>query len=283
MKRRTSWRWIAISVVVASLVVLLLPGPAMACAPTYHRVQPGETLSSIAARYGVSVWRIAQANGIANANYIYVGQLLRIPVCYPSAPGPRRVHVVRPGETLAMIAARYGVNLWRLARVNGIWNINRIYVGQRLIIPGYYAPAPSPWPPYPYPPAPSPAPPSPSCSTTPTLGFGRVWNSYPGVRAALGCPKASEFSVDATQQRFQHAVIIWRADENRFWALWNNHTWGEYAASEWYNVAWRLGWAVDAGTLTKVSVQDFDGGHMLWTSSLGIYVLYNGGAWQHFD
>ena len=44
-----------------------------------HVVQRGENLSRIAARYGTSVWAIMQANGLGNANYIWVGQRLRIP------------------------------------------------------------------------------------------------------------------------------------------------------------------------------------------------------------
>ncbi len=46
---------------------------------SYHVVQPGETLSGIAMRYGTTPWAIAAANGIANANYVRAGQTLRIP------------------------------------------------------------------------------------------------------------------------------------------------------------------------------------------------------------
>ncbi len=53
----------------------------------------------------------------------------------PSAPAGPRVHVVRRGETLSAIAQRYGVNVFTLAAANGIVNINRIYAGQRLVIP----------------------------------------------------------------------------------------------------------------------------------------------------
>jgi LysM repeat protein len=42
-------------------------------------VAPGETLTSIAARYGVSVHALAAANGITDLNTIYVGQRLVIP------------------------------------------------------------------------------------------------------------------------------------------------------------------------------------------------------------
>jgi LysM repeat protein len=45
-------------------------------------------------------------------------------------------YVVRPGDTLNAIAARYGVSASALARANGIANPNRIYIGQQLTIPG---------------------------------------------------------------------------------------------------------------------------------------------------
>jgi LysM repeat protein len=45
----------------------------------YHVVQPGETLWSIAMKYGTTPWKIAAANGIANINWIYAGRTLRIP------------------------------------------------------------------------------------------------------------------------------------------------------------------------------------------------------------
>jgi LysM repeat protein len=66
-----------------------------------------------------------------------------------SAYGPTNYYVVRPGDTLDWIAQRYGVSSWSLARANGIWNPNYIYVGQTLVIPGGYfppAPNPCPWP-----------------------------------------------------------------------------------------------------------------------------------------
>lgn len=44
----------------------------------YYTVRAGDTLSSIAARYGVGMHYLASLNGIANPNYIYVGQVLRV-------------------------------------------------------------------------------------------------------------------------------------------------------------------------------------------------------------
>lgn len=46
--------------------------------PTYHVVRYGDNLTRIAARYGTTVWAIAQANGIWNPNLIYLGQTLYI-------------------------------------------------------------------------------------------------------------------------------------------------------------------------------------------------------------
>ncbi len=53
-------------------------------------------------------------------------------------------YVVSPGDTLGTIAARHGVSASELARANGISNPNRIYVGQKLVIPGASDSATSP-------------------------------------------------------------------------------------------------------------------------------------------
>ncbi|MBX7234758.1 MAG: L,D-transpeptidase family protein [Caldilineales bacterium] len=66
-----------------------------------------------------------------------------------AAPVPQGggVHIVRRGETLSGIARRFGVSVQALAAANGIGNINRIRLGQRLVIPGRgAAPAPAPAP-----------------------------------------------------------------------------------------------------------------------------------------
>ncbi len=77
-------------ILLIALFLTALPSAAMA-APVASRgyngydcgdcyiVQPGDTLSKIAQRFGVSVWGVAEANGITNLNKIYVGQKLRIP------------------------------------------------------------------------------------------------------------------------------------------------------------------------------------------------------------
>jgi LysM repeat protein len=104
-----------------------------------HVVQRGETLYSIARRYGTTTSALIAANGLRNPNFIYAGQRLTIPGGGSSrgggsAPSTTAVHVVQRGETLHSIARRYGTTAAALAAANGLRNPNLIYVGQRLRI-----------------------------------------------------------------------------------------------------------------------------------------------------
>jgi len=95
-----------------------------------HVVKRGESLASIAGRYGCSLERLMRLNGIDDANRIREGQELRV-----GAPRTERiVHRVRPGENLSLIAERYGVSLKQLMRDNGLKSPNRIRVGQELVV-----------------------------------------------------------------------------------------------------------------------------------------------------
>ena len=143
---------VLVGVVVASLLVStsVAAAPAVAAptagyAPGYHMVRPGQTLSSIGRMYGVSAWAIASANHLRNPNHIYAGQWLQIPRGGPGGPGHPgwpgghpgygRFHVVRHGETMLGIGRLYHMNPWVIASANGIYNLNCIYAGQRLVIP----------------------------------------------------------------------------------------------------------------------------------------------------
>ncbi len=66
-------------VVVVLLASFLVVGGVPVLADSVYVVQRGDTLYSIARRYGVSMWEIARVNGIADVNRIRVGQVLRIP------------------------------------------------------------------------------------------------------------------------------------------------------------------------------------------------------------
>ncbi|QPC81942.1 LysM peptidoglycan-binding domain-containing protein [Phototrophicus methaneseepsis] len=124
---------------------LLIPSswntPAPAPSATQYVVKAGDTLKKIADWYGTTWQALASYNGIANANWIYAGMVIYIPSggYVPPAPQPQptpsNVYYVRYGDTMLRIANYFGVNVWRLAEANGIYNLNRIYAGQRLVIP----------------------------------------------------------------------------------------------------------------------------------------------------
>jgi lipoprotein-anchoring transpeptidase ErfK/SrfK len=127
------------------ILTLTVTAPAFARGSTIHVVQRGENLFRIGLRYGVTVDALVAANGLPNANHVWVGQRLIIPTGSSPSPPSSGVHIVRPGENLYRIALRYGVSYHALATANGIVNPNHIYVGQRLRIPeGGSSPSPSP-------------------------------------------------------------------------------------------------------------------------------------------
>ncbi len=102
-----------------------------------YTVRWGDTLASIATRFGTTVQAITELNNLTNPNQLYVGQKLRIPGTPPAtAPtGETVTHVVQRGETLHTIAAQYGLTWQTVAAANNIVNPNLLYVGQKLIIP----------------------------------------------------------------------------------------------------------------------------------------------------
>lgn len=108
-------------------VVLLATSPVHAAS---HRVRSGENLSAIAKRYGVSVRALVRVNKLSDPNLIVAGTRLRLPG--RAGGGRASIHVVRSGETLSGIAARYGMTVRGIARRNRITNPSFIVTGQRL-------------------------------------------------------------------------------------------------------------------------------------------------------
>jgi LysM repeat protein len=122
---------------------LLIPGgsPMPPGPGSTYVVQWGDTLYSIARRFGTTVEALVLANGLPNAWQIFAGQELLIPGPgagpVPPHPVPTAAvtHVVRPGETLSSIAYHYATTVNAIAQANNLYNPSYIYVGQRLIIP----------------------------------------------------------------------------------------------------------------------------------------------------
>lgn len=99
----------------------------------YYVVQSGDTLSSIASKYGTTYQHLAQINGINDPNRIYIGQKIKVSGSVQQTP-QHEYYTVQSGDTLSGIASRYGTSYQHLAGINGISDPNRIYVGQRLLI-----------------------------------------------------------------------------------------------------------------------------------------------------
>jgi murein DD-endopeptidase MepM/ murein hydrolase activator NlpD len=55
--------------------------------------------------------------------------------CATSSSSHERVHVVKKGENLYRISKRYGVSVASVKRLNGIWDVTELQIGQRLRIP----------------------------------------------------------------------------------------------------------------------------------------------------
>ena len=133
---------------VAGVAALLL-----SAAPTFafedHVVQPGETLFILAARYGFPVDTLVDLNGLASADDIKIGQVIRIPGkdatpgAATVAPGSGQTHKVQPGEALSSIADKYGVPLAQWVSLNGLSSPDAIFAGQLLQVPGGGASAPA--------------------------------------------------------------------------------------------------------------------------------------------
>ncbi len=106
-----------------------------------YQVQEGDTVSSIAARYGISAdYVIANNAEILNSDLLTLGQSIIIPA------GDGILHEVRYGETLSDIAARYDVDVEAITAFasNGIASPDDITETQLVYVPGGTLPAPAP-------------------------------------------------------------------------------------------------------------------------------------------
>ncbi|MDO4282327.1 MAG: LysM peptidoglycan-binding domain-containing protein [Clostridia bacterium] len=96
---------------------------------TEYQVVAGDTLSSIANRFNITVNELVALNNISNPDLIYVGQILKLK---SSVNNTVNSYVVQAGDTLSAIASRYNTSVDYLAQINNISNKDLIYVGQVL-------------------------------------------------------------------------------------------------------------------------------------------------------
>ena len=111
----------------------IAPTPASTPTPkkvSTYEVAPGDTLSTLAARFGISTETILWANGLGSRATLQPGQELTIP------PVSGVLHKVQRGDTLYDIALAYSVPLEKIAEANALEDPDRLTVDQLLVIPG---------------------------------------------------------------------------------------------------------------------------------------------------
>lgn len=129
------------------------PAPAPAPEITKHVVVEGDTVSGIAAAYGLDVASVLSANGLAASSLIFPGEAIVLPLpaapaapeqpaeqapppapAPPASPADGRSHVVVAGDTLSGIAAAHGVTVAELDAANGLGGSTLIVPGQVLVL-----------------------------------------------------------------------------------------------------------------------------------------------------
>lgn len=152
-------------VVAPAAVVEPAPAPvAPAAFDNIYVVKNGDALSKIAVAHGVKAKEIMELNNIKDANKILINQRLLLPAHAkaslnpPAADAPKKAapaatsakstkkapaplagaseYVVKPGDALSKIAVAHGVKTQDLMDANNIKDKNKIFIGQKLVIPG---------------------------------------------------------------------------------------------------------------------------------------------------
>lgn len=148
------------SLIFPGQVLKLSAGAAVAPAPASqeggrYTIVRGDTVSRIAARFGVDVASVLSANGLSWSSIIYPGQTIAIPAATAPAielvsavtptpdtapaPAPAPVttssYTIKSGDTISAIAARHGVSTQAVLDANGLTASSIIYPGRTLVIP----------------------------------------------------------------------------------------------------------------------------------------------------
>lgn len=128
---------------VARVAVSVAPVAAEVAAPNTYRVAPGDTISDIAGRYGLSTASVLAMNGLSWSSLIFPGQQLKLSngtEAVVEQPPVERAdsgrYTIVAGDTISAIADRFGISTLSVLTANGLGWSSIIYPGQSLAIPG---------------------------------------------------------------------------------------------------------------------------------------------------
>lgn len=151
--------------VLGALATTMAPGPALAdatpstqpierfngatgvvplqTAPTSYTVQAGDTIATIAERFGLRTVDVLTWNGLSWRSVIYPGQTIALQASAPTAaaaPAPAaaaaQTHTVVAGDTVFAIAKKYGTTVDAVLNANGLTRASVIFPGQQLAVSG---------------------------------------------------------------------------------------------------------------------------------------------------
>ena len=115
--------------------------PTVTVSGNYYTIQSGDSWWSIANRFGMDMYQLAQLNGMSINNVIHPGQKIKVNGTIKNGANPVKnnntsSYVVKPGDSWWSIATRHGMSMYTLAARNGKTIYTVIHPGDRLTISG---------------------------------------------------------------------------------------------------------------------------------------------------
>lgn len=115
--------------------------PTVTVSGSYYTIQPGDSWWSIANRFGMDMYQLAQLNGMSINTVIHPGQKIRVKGTIKNGAKPVKntntsFYVVKPGDSWWNIAAKHGLSMYTLAARNGKTIYTVIHPGDKLTISG---------------------------------------------------------------------------------------------------------------------------------------------------
>lgn len=115
--------------------------PTVTVSGSYYTIRPGDSWWSIANRFGMDMYQLAQLNGMSINNVIHPGQKIKVKGTIKNGAKPVKntntsSYLVKPGDSWWSIAAKHGLSMYTLAARNGRTIYSMLHPGDRLTISG---------------------------------------------------------------------------------------------------------------------------------------------------